>query len=56
MEKLLSKQNKNQANNGSYLMSQAQKIFSLAVVATKIFFANTQRKSFLINLIQDELS
>ncbi len=56
MEKLLSKQNKSQINDGSYLIGQRKKIFSLAVVATKIFFANTQRKSFLINLIQDELS
>jgi hypothetical protein len=48
--------NKNKTNNAGYLMAQCKKIFSLAVAATKIFFANTHQKTFLINLIQDDLS
>jgi hypothetical protein len=56
MEKLLSNQNKNKTNDGNYLIGQRKKIFSLALVAMQIFFANALRKSFLLNRIQDDLS
>lgn len=36
--------------------AELKKIFSLALEATKIFFANAPQTSFLINLFQDELS
>ncbi len=56
MEKLLSKTKNKAGYDGRNLNTPVQKIFSLAVVATKIFFAAAHRKSFLNNLIQDELS
>jgi hypothetical protein len=37
-------------------MGRRKKIFSLAMGAAKNIFANAQRKSFLLNRIQDELS
>ena len=56
MEKLLSTTKKEGGNYAGSITAQAQKIFPLAVEATKIFFAHTQQKTFLINLIQDDLS
>jgi len=37
------------------MTGQHKKIFSLAVMATKIFFANALKTTFIINLIQDDL-
>ena len=56
MEKLLSTTQKKGGSYARSLIAKAQNIFSLAIVATKIFFAYTQAKTFLLNLIQDELS
>ena len=56
MEKLLSTTQKKGGSYARSLIAKAQKIFPLAIVATKIFFAYTQAKTFLLNLIQDELS
>ena len=56
MEKLLSTTQKKGGNYARSLIARAQKIFPLAIEATKIFFAYTQQKTFLINLIQDDLS
>jgi hypothetical protein len=46
MEKLLSTTKKEGGNYAGSLTAQAQKIFPLAVAATKIFFAYTQAKNF----------
>ena len=56
MEKLLSTTKKQGDNHPSNIKANAQKIFSLAISATKIFFANTLQTTFSINPIQDELS
>ena len=56
MEKLLSTTKKEGGNYAGSLTAQAQKIFPLAVAATKIFLPTHRPKTFLINLIQDELS
>lgn len=46
MEKLLSTAKKQGGNYATNLTAYAQKIFSLAVRATKIFFANTHETTF----------
>ena len=56
MEKLPLYTQKNGGKAAGIVIGRLKKISSLAVVATKIFFATAQQKSFLINLIQDDLS
>jgi hypothetical protein len=56
MEKLLSNQNKNKTNNAGYLMGQRKKIFSFSCGGYENIFCQHTAKSFLINLIQYDLS
>ena len=56
MEKLLSEQLKDKNNHAGNLTANAQKIVASAMEATQLFFCLRTAKTFLINLIQDDLS
>ena len=56
MEKLLLFAKEKGRKDGNFVTGRRKKISSLAMAATKIFFATARQKTLLINLIQDDLS
>ena len=55
MEKLLLQQLKNKTNDDGNLSSQRTKNSCVSCEATQLFFVTATAKTFLINLIQDDL-